>query len=111
MADWIKRALTRRTTDKTAVADEATEAATPSESLVLGVKFPMALAFSLTAMEIAHLALLGTWNSEIFAAQSKIYLFWGRKRQQNAYTSSSYSEKVCLCFRTFCLFQFCKLDA
>jgi hypothetical protein len=64
MADWIKRALTRKTTDKTATEQEVP----PSERLVLGVKFAIALTFSLTALEIAHLALLGTWNSEVFAA-------------------------------------------
>jgi hypothetical protein len=64
MADWIKRALTRKTTDKTAAEQEVS----PSERLVLGVKFAIALTFSLTALEIAHLALLGTWNSEVFAA-------------------------------------------
>ena len=64
MSDWIKRALTRKTTDKTAAEQEVP----PSERLVLGVKFAIALTFSLTALEIAHLALLGTWNSEVFAA-------------------------------------------
>jgi len=64
MTDWIKRALTRKITDKTA----ATEEVPPSERLVLGVKFAIALTFSLTALEIAHLALLRTWNSEVFAA-------------------------------------------
>ena len=65
MTDWVKKALTRRTTDKTAtIADEVP----PSERLVLGVKFAITLTFSLTAIEIAHLALLGTWNSEVFAA-------------------------------------------
>jgi len=64
MADWIKRALTRRSTDKTATQQEVP----PSERLVLGVKFAITLTFSLTALEIAHLALLRTWNSEVFAA-------------------------------------------
>jgi len=64
MTDWIKRALTRKTTDKTVTEAEVQ----PSDRLVLGVKFANALTFSLTALEIAHLALLGTWNSEVFAA-------------------------------------------
>ena len=64
MTDWIKRALTRKTTDKTAAEEEVP----PSERLVLGVKFAITLTFSLTALEIAHLALLRTWNSEVFAA-------------------------------------------
>jgi hypothetical protein len=63
LTDWIKKALTRRTVDKTA-SDEVQ----PSERLVLGVKFAIALTFSLTALEIAHLTLLRTWNSEVFAA-------------------------------------------
>ncbi|MEJ5327126.1 MAG: hypothetical protein WHU54_02600 [Candidatus Bathyarchaeia archaeon] len=66
MTDWIKRALTRKTTDKTAT--QAAAEAEPSERLVLSVKFAIALTFSLTAIEIAHLALLGAWNSEVFAA-------------------------------------------
>jgi len=40
----------------------------PDERLVLGTKFAIAITFCLTALEITHLALLGTWNSEIFAA-------------------------------------------
>ena len=66
MTDWIKKALTRKTVDKTALSNLAE--VSPSERLVLGVKFAMTLTFSLTALEIAHLALLGTWNSEVFAA-------------------------------------------
>ena len=65
MTDWIKRALTRKTTDKT--ANSEAEEIPPSDRLVLGVKFAIALTFSLTALEIAHLALLRTWNSEVFA--------------------------------------------
>ncbi|MBN1245520.1 hypothetical protein JXA31_08000 [Candidatus Bathyarchaeota archaeon] len=64
MTDWIKRALTRKTTDKTVTSAEVP----PSDRLVLGVKFAIAFTFSLTALEIAHLALLGAWNSEVFAA-------------------------------------------
>jgi hypothetical protein len=65
LTDWVKRALTKRTTDKTAMNQVLD--VSPSERLVLGVKFAIALTFSLTAIEIAHLALLGEWNSEVFA--------------------------------------------
>ena len=80
MNDWVKQALTkkRRTTDKTTPQETAQKAAEvvvgaaeevpPSERLVLGVKFAIALTFSFTAIEIAHLALMHTWNSEVFAA-------------------------------------------
>jgi hypothetical protein len=72
--DWVKQALTkkRRVTDKTALqgvqALAAVEEVPPSERLVLGVKFAIALTVSFTAIEIANLALLHTWNSEVFAA-------------------------------------------
>ncbi len=66
MTDWVKKALTRRTAEKTSVPDEGE--VTPSERLVLGVKFAIALTFSFTAIEIANLALLRAWNSEVFAA-------------------------------------------
>ncbi len=67
MTDWVKRALTRRISDKTAL-EKTVQEVPPSERLVLGTKFAIALTFSLTAIEIAHLALLHTWNSEVFAA-------------------------------------------
>ena len=69
MTDFIKRALTRRITDKTTLQENAlAQEVPPSERLVLGTKFAIALTFSFTAIEIAHLALLHTWNSEVFAA-------------------------------------------
>jgi hypothetical protein len=70
LTDWVKKALTRRITDKTALQNE-TEAVLelePDERLVLGVKFAIGITFCLSAIEIANLAILGTWNSEVFAA-------------------------------------------
>jgi hypothetical protein len=40
----------------------------PNEKLVLGVKFAIGMTVCLSALEIAHMAFLGKWNSEIFAA-------------------------------------------
>jgi len=65
LTDWVKRALTRR---KKPTAGRRGRDEEPSPRLVLGVKFAIAFTFSLSAVEIAHLALLGTWNSEVFAA-------------------------------------------
>jgi len=67
MTDWIRKALTRTATRKTARTSQQIEVP-PSDRLVLGVKFAIAMTISLTATEIAHMALLGKWNSEIFAA-------------------------------------------
>ena len=63
MADPIKRALTRTRVQRGKVISEE-----PDEKLVYVVKFGSGMTACLTAIEIAHLALLRTWNSEIFAA-------------------------------------------
>ena len=69
MTDFVKKALTRRITNKTALAENAAVLTLePDERLVLGTKFAIAFTFCLSAIEIANLALLGTWNSEVFAA-------------------------------------------
>jgi hypothetical protein len=63
MADPIKRALTRRRVQRGRMVSEE-----PNEQLVYVVKFGIGMTACLAAIEIAHLALLGTWNSEVFAA-------------------------------------------
>jgi hypothetical protein len=66
MTDWVKKALTRKTTDKTSLQEA--DPVEPDERLVLGTKFAIAFTFCLSAIEIANLAILHTWNSEVFAA-------------------------------------------
>ncbi len=69
MTDFVKKALTRKITNKTTLQENAqAQEAEPDERLVLGTKFAIAFTFCLSAIEIANLALLGTWNSEVFAA-------------------------------------------
>ncbi|MCJ7430006.1 hypothetical protein MUO83_02165 [Candidatus Bathyarchaeota archaeon] len=60
--DWVRRALTRHLIHKGRV-----HIVEPDEKLVLGVKFAIAMTLCLSALEIAHIAFLGSWNSEIFA--------------------------------------------
>jgi|GEM_PF-396557 hypothetical protein len=64
MADFIKRALTRRrrVLGRPVVIEE------PDETLVYVVKFATGMTACLSALEIAHLAFLGTWNGEVFSA-------------------------------------------
>ncbi len=62
MADLIKRALTRKHVQRGRLIREE-----PDEKLVLGVKFAIAMTACLTVLEVAHMAFLGRWNSEIFA--------------------------------------------
>ena len=63
MADLIKRALTRTRVQRGKIIREE-----PDMKLVYVVKFGIGMTACLTAIEIAHLALLRTWNSEVFAA-------------------------------------------
>ena len=65
MADTIKRALTRRRVQRGRMVSEE-----PNEKLVLGVKFAIAMTVCLSLLEVAHLAFMHEWNSEVFAAIS-----------------------------------------
>jgi hypothetical protein len=68
MRSWIRRALTKKIVRKGRRGKEQIILLPPSEKLVYGVKFAMAITVCLSAIEIAHIAFLGEWNSEIFAA-------------------------------------------
>jgi hypothetical protein len=79
MADPIKRALTRRRIERGHWIEEE-----PNGKLVLGVKFAIAMTAFMSALELAHLAFLHTWNAEIFASitglsGTVIGLFVGQK--------------------------------
>ena len=65
MADTIKRALTRRRVQRGRLVSEE-----PNEKLVLGVKFAIGMTVCLSVLEVAHMAFLGFWSSEVFAAIS-----------------------------------------
>lgn len=69
MRDLIKKALTRKVSVKRGRGEQILEIP-PSERLVLGVKFAMGMTICLSALEVAHMAFLGRWSSEIFAAIS-----------------------------------------
>jgi hypothetical protein len=68
MTDWIKRALTRRISRKGPRGKDQIIVVQPNQNLVLLVKFSIGMALCLTCLEVAHLAFLGIWNSEVFAA-------------------------------------------
>ena len=79
MVDPIKHALTRRRFQRGRLEDEE-----PDETLVYVVKFGIGMTACLTAIEIANLAILHAWNSEVFASISGlsgivIGVFVGRK--------------------------------
>jgi hypothetical protein len=68
MTDWIKKALTKTVQRKGSRGKTEIIVVQPNEKLVLGVKFAIGMTVCLSALEVAHMAFLGTWNSEIFAA-------------------------------------------
>jgi len=69
MTDWLKKALTKKITIKTTAKQKPkTITIQPNQKLVYGIKFSIIMTLSLTLLQIAHMALLGKWNSEIFSA-------------------------------------------
>jgi hypothetical protein len=68
MTDWIKKALTKTVQRKGSRGKTEIIVMQPNEKLVLGVKFAIGMTVCLSALEIAHMAFLGSWSSEVFAA-------------------------------------------
>ena len=65
MKDWIRKALTKTIQPKGKRQPIIIE---PNPKLVYTLKFAIATTISLTTLEITHITILHTWNSEIFAA-------------------------------------------
>jgi len=65
MRDPIKRALARKRVSRGRVIVEE-----PNPKLVLVVKFGLCMTVCFSGLELVHILLLGSWNSEIFAAIS-----------------------------------------
>ena len=63
MPDWVKRVLTRRVRSK----GKQVIVLEPNEKLVYAVKFSLGMTACLSALEVASMAFLGKWNSEVFA--------------------------------------------
>jgi hypothetical protein len=64
LTDWVKKALTHHNSGRNGL----NESLEPDTRLVYGTKFAIGVTFCLSALEIANLAVLGTWNSEVFAS-------------------------------------------
>ena len=62
MKDWVKRALARKRIQRGKIIVEE-----PNDKLVWGVKFAIGMTLCLSGLQIAHLLVLGSWNSEIFS--------------------------------------------
>lgn len=66
MPDWVKKVLTRRVQSK----GKKVIVLEPNEKLVYAVKFALGMTACLSALEVASMAFLGKWNSEVFAVVS-----------------------------------------
>ena len=80
MENPIRRALTCRRLERGRLIDEE-----PDETLVYLVEFGVAMTACLSALEIANLAFLHSWNSEVFSAITGftgvvVGVFVGRKK-------------------------------
>jgi type IV secretory pathway TrbD component len=72
MTDIIKRALTRTIAVKGPRGGMQQVEVVPSQRLVLGIQFAIIALLCLTALEIAHMVVVKTFSSEIFAAISLV---------------------------------------
>jgi hypothetical protein len=66
MTGWVRKALTKTVQRKGSRGREQIVVVQPNEKLVYAVKFAIGMTVCLSALEIAHMAFLGTWNSETF---------------------------------------------
>ena len=67
MRNPIRQALTRNITERKRGRETRVQIP-PSDRLVYAVYFSIGMVACLTALEIVHLIVLKTWNSEVFAA-------------------------------------------
>jgi hypothetical protein len=68
MPDIFKRALTRKLHRQPTRGKARIIVVEPDEKLVYLVKFSVGMTVCLTGLEIAYMAFMHVWNSEVFAA-------------------------------------------
>jgi hypothetical protein len=84
MRNIIKQALARRVCVEGSRGRTRIIEVQPSQKLLYGIYFAFAALIALTALEITHIIILQTFNSEIFAAVSLVIgtilgAFFGQK--------------------------------
>ena len=70
MTGWVRKALSRKVRRKGSrkSGGQSVVVVEADERLVYVVNFGIGMTVCLTAIEVAHLALLHVWNTEVFAA-------------------------------------------
>ena len=76
MKNLFRKALTRTLWIRQGAENklEAVEVP-PSQGVVYAVVFAIAAIVALTALEVAHMAFLGSWNTEVFAGIMSVVTF------------------------------------
>ena len=69
MPDWVRNALSRRV-HRSLKGKQVIVIEEPNEKLVYAVKFAICIIVCLSGLEVAHMAFMHSWNSEIFAGIS-----------------------------------------
>ena len=73
--DWVFKALTRKVRRNETRGNKHVIIVEPNMKLVYAVKFAMAMTGCLSCLQIAHMAFLHSWNSEIFVGISSLITF------------------------------------
>ena len=69
LKEWIRKALTKTVWTRHGKRRELRlSQEPPSERLIMITEFSIAAIAALTVIEVVHIVVLGSWNSEIFAA-------------------------------------------
>lgn len=72
MVDWVRRALMRKEIRGHVRSKQHVEMVEADDRLVYAVKFAIGMTLCLSGLEVAHMAFLHSWNSEIFVAISSL---------------------------------------
>jgi hypothetical protein len=72
---WVVRALTRKVHRSETRGNKHIVIVEPNMKLVYAVKFSLAMTGCLCCLQVAHMAFLHAWNSEIFVGISSLITF------------------------------------
>jgi hypothetical protein len=75
VVDWIRRALMHKVVRGRVKSKQHVELVEADERVVYAVKFAIGMTVCLCGLEVAHMAFLHSWNSEIFVAISSLITF------------------------------------
>ncbi len=75
MRDPVRRVLMRKETRGPVRSKQRVVVVEPDERLVFAVYFAIGMTVCLSCLEVAHMALLHSWNSEIFVVISSLITF------------------------------------